>query len=188
MTVDEAQAAYDCACQRAEEAENRYSLAREACDKCKKRLSDAEGMLSEGRDLFDRFRICEDHYRADHSLFSSPGPESLMRYVAEYGVRDAVARLQEILDTVSAYCACPMDIGHPKGSYSYPEGRDNYDRLSPSLMKIRRNEALQEAGNRFRKDRPGNVPNPDILVRCKVCGKPAVLCRCQPSVTPNIDP
>ena len=185
MSVESAQAAFDYACQFEREAADRYSLAKQAYNESLDRLRAAESNLSQGESVFNRFRISEDHYRADYSLIATPGAEALMRYVAKNDVKDAISKLTKILEVVSSYCDCPMVIGSAGRSYSYP-GKDNYDRPSEKEQARRKEKALEDAGDRLRKDRPRDMPNPSMKVRCKVCGRPFYICRCKPSVLPDV--
>jgi hypothetical protein len=186
MYVEEAQAAYDQACQYEREAENRLAEAKHAYQESIDRLRKAESDLDEGRGIFNRFRTSEDEYRADYSLIAIPGPEALMRNVAKYDVQEAVSHLQKILDVVSAYCDTPMVVGSSAGGYT-GSGNDNYAPPTRREKERRMEKAMDDAGYRLRKDRPRKMPNPDILVRCKVCGRiPGLTCRCKPSVLPDV--
>ena len=186
MSVESAQAAYDHACQVEREAAGRYSSAERAYDESLDRLRKAESNLSEGECVFNRFQISEDHYRADYSLIAEPGAEALMRFVAKNDVREAISKLSKILEVVSSYCNCPMALGKAGKNYSY-SGNDNHERPSEKQQARRREEALEDAGDRLRKERPWNMPNPNMQIRCKVCGRPFYICRCQPSVLPDVN-
>ena len=186
MSVKLAKEAYEQACQFERDAQIRLEEAAKAYDMSLDRLKKAEEDLKEGRDIFNRFCISEDNYRADYSLLASPGPEALMRYVAKNDIQEAVAGLQSIIDAVSAYCDTPMEPGQSSRSYYY-SGIDNYSAPSRREKERRMEKAMDDAGDRLRKDRPSKMPNPDVLVRCKVCGRiPGLTCRCKPSVLPDV--
>lgn len=178
MSVESAQEAYDNACQYEEEAEKRYSEAKEAYDVALERKEKAENAFSEAKDLFIDFQIWVDNYRADYSLFHSPGEDALMRYVASDDVRDAILSLKKILDTVEAYCNCPMTLESVRSNDSYSH-QDNHAQLSKEEKKYRREQAMENAFTHMQKERPRNMPNPDTLVRCKICGRPSQICRCR---------
>jgi len=186
MSVESAQAAYDYACQIEQEAAERYSSAEQAYNESLDRLRTAESNLSEGERFFNRFKISEDHYRADYSLIAEPGAEALMRYVAQNDVRDAISKLTKILEVVSSYCNCPMAPGKAERNYCI-SGKDNYDRPSGKEQARRREKALEDAKEHLRKEGPRNKPNPSVQVRCKVCGRPFYICRCKPSVLPDVN-
>lgn len=178
MSVESAQEAYDNACQYEEDAEKRYSEAKEAYDDALERKKKAENDLSEAKDLFTDYRIWVDNYRADYSLFHCPGEDALMRIVAKDDVRDAILSLKKVLDTVEAYCNCPMTLEDLRGNYSYGQ-QDNHIQLSKEDKKYRRERAMETAFTHIQRERPNDMPNPDTLVRCKVCGRPFQICRCR---------
>ena len=164
------------------EAEDRYHQAKEDYEKSLDAVRKAQTNLDEGRSILNEFYRCDDDYRADYSLLSSPGGDALMRYIAKNDVREGIAHLEKILEVVSGYCSCPMSLGG--GSYS---GRpDNYERPGGREMALRREKAMDDVGYRMRRERSGGMPNPDTLVRCKVCGRPFAICRCKPSVLPDV--
>ncbi len=164
------------------EAENRYYRAKEVYERCIEAVRKAESNLNEGKAILNAFLCCEDNYRAEYSLIYSPGGEALMRYVAKNDVRDSISHLEKILEVVSAYNSCPMSLGGSQSSARL----DNYQRPGKRAMERRREEAMDDAAYRMRKERPGRMPNPDTLVRCKVCGRPFAICRCKPSILPDV--
>lgn len=164
------------------DAENRYYQAKEEYERCIEAVRKAESDLDEGRSILNAFLRCEEDYRADYSLISLPGGEALMRYVAKNDVRESISHLNKILEVVSGYSSCPMSlIGGPSSVR-----QDNYQRPGKRAMERRREEAMDEAAYRMRKERPGRIPNPDTLVRCKICGRPFAICRCKPSILPDV--
>ena len=164
------------------EAENRYYRAKEVHERCIEAVWKAESNLNEGRSILNKFLRCEDDYRADYSLIYQPGGEALMRYVANYDVRESISHLEKILEVVSGYYSCPMSLTGGLSS----GGQNSYQRPGKRAMQNRREEAMNDAAYRMRKERPGRMPNPDTLVRCKVCGRPFAICRCKPSILPDV--
>lgn len=164
------------------EAENRYYRAKEKYEQCIEAVRKAESNLNEGISVLNAFLRCDDDYRADYSLIYLPGGEALMRYVAKNDVRDSISHLEKILEVVSGYCSCPMSLS----SNLSPVRQDNYQRPGKRAIERRREEAMGDAAYRMRKERPGRMPNPDTLVRCKVCGRPFAICRCKPSILPEV--
>lgn len=187
MSVDFEQNAYDLACEREKAAAEHYDQAKQAYNESIEARQRAESNLSEGKRILNRFLEKEEKYRADFSLLLPPGEEALMRYVANYDVKEAISHLQKILDVVEAYCNSPMALNQIHGSYSY-DMPDNYDKPSEKEKKFRREKAMDNTAEQMRKDRPSKMPNPDTISRCKVCGRPFAICRCKPSELPDVNP
>jgi hypothetical protein len=187
MSVDYEQDAYDLACEQEKAAAEQYALAEQAYNESIEALQRAKSNLSEGKRLLNRFLAKEDKYRADFSPLLPPGEEALMRYVANYDVKEAISHLQKILDVVEAYCNSPMALNQIHGSYFYDQ-QDNYDKPSKKGKTFRREKAMEDTAEQMRKDRPRKMPNPDTISRCKVCGRPFAICRCKPSELPDVNP
>ena len=164
------------------EAENSYFQAKEVYEQCIDAARKAESDLNEGRSILKAFLFCEDDYRTGYSLIYYPGGEALMRYVAKNDVRDSISHLEKILEVVSGYNSCSMSLGGGLSSVRH----DNYQRPSKKAMEHRRKEAMDETAYRMRKERPSQMLNPNTLVRCKVCGRPFAICRCKPSILPDV--
>ena len=165
------------------EAESMYHQAKIAYEQCLEAVRRAENNLDEGKSILNEFYRCEDEYRADYSLIYSPGGDALMRFVAKKDVRDSIKHLQKIIDVVSEYCSCPMSL---EGRTSASVRTDTYQRPGRRAMELRREEAMDDVGYRMRRERPNKMPNPDTLVRCKICGRPFAICRCKPSILPDV--
>lgn len=175
---------YSWLCKMEQEAKRRYYQARDIYNQCVDALRRAEKNLEEGRDILNAFCYNESYYRADYSPVNSPGGDAFMRYVAKNDVRDSILFLQRVLEVVSSYCSCPMSLNC--AGYVYDK-QDNYNRPDKRTMELRREKAMADAGYRMRRERSGKIPNPDTLVRCKVCGRPFAICRCKPSILPDVN-
>lgn len=166
------------------EAENRYYRAKEAYEQCVAAVRRAKNNLDEGKAILDSFRYCEDEYRAPYSPLTNPGGDAFMRHMAEDDVRESITYLERILEVVWGYCSCPMSLD--SGGNVSPKP-DLYRRPDKREMELRREKAMDDAGYRMRRERSGSMPNPDTQVRCKICGRPFAICRCRPSILPDVN-
>lgn len=186
MYVDEAQDAYDLACENEQQAENAYYVAEQRYEEAQKAVREAEQNLKRGEKILSRFNVIEANYRADYSLLYSPGAESLMRYVAKNDVKEAIVYLNKIIDTVSSYCGVDMFLGGTSISRTSDAHAEYFD-PGERERERRRTKAMEDAADRMRRELPKNRPNPDTIVRCKVCGRPMAICRCKPSIQYDFD-
>ena len=165
------------------EAESRYYQAKVKYEKCIEISRRAESDLKEGKSVLTDFQICEDNYRAEYSLVNNPGGDALIRYIAKNDVKESISALNTIIETVTGYWSCPMWLGDSGHS---SVGRNNYQSTDNSNEKIRREKAMENSEDKIRRNFPCERPNPNIQIRCKVCGRPFAICRCRPSILPDV--